>query len=87
MTLISVYFPFFGRFFPEIYNMSGQPENVKKYGPWFDYHQNPRAQIFKRDQGKVNDLNTLIKLMRLVFSSVTVNTSTRRKILRTYTTS
>jgi len=51
-------------FFPEIYNMSGQPENVKKYGPWFDYHQNPRAQIFKRDQGKVNDLNTLIKLMR-----------------------
>ena len=44
--------------------MSGQPENVKKYGPWFDYHQNPRAQIFKRDQDKVNDLNSLIKLMR-----------------------
>lgn len=60
----SVHFSFFGRFFPEIYNMSGQPENVKKYGPWFDYYQNPRAQIFQRDQGKVNDLNSLIKLMR-----------------------
>ena len=56
--------------------MSGQPENVKKYGPWFDYHLNPRAQIFKRDHGKVNDLNSLINLMRLVFSSVTFNTNT-----------
>ncbi|KAL9980614.1 hypothetical protein ACROYT_G009222 [Oculina patagonica] len=51
-------------YFPEIYNLSGQPENVKKYGPWFDYHLNPRAQIFKRDQGKVYDLNSLMKLMR-----------------------
>lgn len=51
-------------YFPEIYNLSGQPENVKKYGPWFDYHLNPRAQIFKRDQGKVNDLSGFITLMR-----------------------
>ncbi|XP_022780516.1 putative phospholipase B-like 2 isoform X1 [Stylophora pistillata] len=51
-------------YFPKIYNLSGQPENVKKYGPWFDYHLNPRAQIFKRDQGKVNDLISFIKLMR-----------------------
>ena len=79
--LTSAHFFLCGRFFPEIYNMSGQPENVKKYGPWFDYHQNPRAQIFKRDQGKVNDLNTLIKLMRSVPISVTFNTSTHRKIL------
>lgn len=62
--LASVQNSFVGRFFPEIYNLSGQPENVKKYGPWFDYHQNPRAQIFKRGQGKVIDLNSLIKLMR-----------------------
>nr|XP_058973240.1 putative phospholipase B-like 2 [Pocillopora verrucosa] len=51
-------------YFPEIYNLSGQPENVKKYGSWFDYHLNPRAQIFKRDQGKVNDLSGFITLMR-----------------------
>ena len=57
-------FCFLHRYFPEIYNLSGQPENVKKYGPWFDYHLNPRAQIFKRDQGKVNDLSGFIKLMR-----------------------
>lgn len=47
------------RYFPSIYNMSKQPDN-----PWFDYHQNPRAQIFKRDQGKVDSLSTMIKLMR-----------------------
>ena len=57
-------FCFLHRYFPEIYNLSGQPENVKKYGPWFDYHLNPRAQIFKRDQGKVNDLSGFITLMR-----------------------
>lgn len=57
-------FCFLHRYFPEIYNLSGQPENVKKYGSWFDYHLNPRAQIFKRDQGKVNDLSGFITLMR-----------------------
>ena len=41
------------------------PDLVKKFGPWFDYHQNPRAQMFKRGQGKVVDMDSLIKLMRL----------------------
>ena len=39
---------------------------VKKYGPWFDYDLHPRAQIFKRDQSKVVDLPSMMKLMRLV---------------------
>lgn len=39
----------------------------KKYGSFFDYHQAPRAQIFKRDQHKVSDLNSMLKLMRYLF--------------------
>ena len=44
--------------------MSGQDSMVKKYGSWFDYDLSPRAQIFKRDQSKVVDLATMMKLMR-----------------------
>ncbi|XP_048582385.1 putative phospholipase B-like 2 [Nematostella vectensis] len=51
-------------YFPTIYNMSGQEASREAYGSWFDYHLNPRAQIFKRDQSKVVDLETMMKLMR-----------------------
>jgi len=50
--------------FPEIFNLSGGPTLVEKYGGWFDYHLSPRAQIFKRDHGKVRDMGSMIKLMR-----------------------
>ncbi|EDO39917.1 predicted protein [Nematostella vectensis] len=53
-------------YFPTIYNMSGQEASREAYGSWFDYHLNPRAQIFKRDQSKVVDLETMMKLMRWV---------------------
>ncbi len=46
--------------------MSDQESMVKKYGPWFDYNQSPRAQIFKRNQSKVVDLASMMKMMRLV---------------------
>ena len=46
--------------------MSDQDSMVKKYGSWFDYNLAPRAQIFKRDQSKVVDLASMMKLMRLV---------------------
>ena len=48
--------------------MSGEDSMVKKYGSWFDYDLNPRAQIFKRDQSKVVDLATMMKLMRYTLS-------------------
>nr|XP_006813917.1 PREDICTED: putative phospholipase B-like 2-like [Saccoglossus kowalevskii] len=51
-------------YFKEIFNTSGCPENVAKYGDWFTYDKTPRAQIFRRDQSKVTDLNSMIKLMR-----------------------
>ncbi|KAK3787448.1 hypothetical protein RRG08_025714 [Elysia crispata] len=51
-------------YFPEIFNKSGQPALVAKYGDWFTYERTPRALIFKRDAPKVKDLTAMIKLMR-----------------------
>ena len=53
-------------FFEAISNVSDQKAMIKKYGEFFDYNLCPRAQIFKRDQGKVVDLPSMMKLMRLV---------------------
>ena len=44
--------------------MSGTATDRKKYGNFFDYHGAPRAQIFKRDQEGVVDMQSLVKLMR-----------------------
>ena len=52
------------RYFPEIFNMSGQGEMVKKYGDWFSHDHTARANIFRRDQGKVLDMDGMMKLMR-----------------------
>lgn len=51
-------------YFPTIFNASGNWENVKKYGDWFSYDKTPRSLIFKRDHGKVKDLDSMMKLMR-----------------------
>jgi len=51
-------------YFPNIFNMSGGPESVKKYGNWFTYDKNPRAQIFKRDQGKIKNMDGMYAMMR-----------------------
>lgn len=51
-------------FYPDIFTMSGNDELVKKYGDWFTYDKTPRAQIFKREQSKVKDVNSLMQLMR-----------------------
>ena len=34
------------------------------HGSWFSYTSTPRARIFARDQGKVEDEHSMIKLMR-----------------------
>lgn len=54
------------RFYPEIYTASVWNEAVKKYGDWFTYDKSPRSQIFRRDHGKVHDIDSMFKLMRLV---------------------
>ncbi|XP_074015954.1 putative phospholipase B-like 2 [Numenius arquata] len=51
-------------FFEEIFNASGNPELVRKYGDWFTYDKNPRAQIFRRNQTLVHDLDSMVRLMR-----------------------
>lgn len=40
-------------FYPEIFELSGAPEMVKKFGDWFTYDNTPRAKIFDRDHSKV----------------------------------
>ena len=42
-------------FYPEIFEKSGAPEMVTKFGDWFTHKDTPRAQIFRREQKKVKD--------------------------------
>ncbi|XP_071369739.1 putative phospholipase B-like 2 [Centroberyx affinis] len=51
-------------YYVEIFNASGCNELVKKFGPWFSLDQNPRAQIFRRNQTAVTDLDSMVRLMR-----------------------
>lgn len=51
-------------YFPEIFNASGGPSMVAKYGDWFTYEHTPRANIFRRDHHKVIDLKSMLHLMR-----------------------
>ncbi|KAL6114263.1 plbd2 [Pungitius sinensis] len=51
-------------YYKEIFNASGCNELVEKYGPWFSLDNNPRAQIFRRDQAAVTDVDSMVRLMR-----------------------
>lgn len=54
----------FLRYFDEVFNASGGPDLVKKYGSWFSFNDNPRAQMFRRNQSLVTDLESMVHLMR-----------------------
>uniref|UniRef100_A0A8B9U2V8 Phospholipase B-like n=1 Tax=Anas zonorhyncha TaxID=75864 RepID=A0A8B9U2V8_9AVES len=51
-------------FHEKIYNLSGYAEYVEKYGLDFSYELAPRAKIFRRDQGKVTNLEDMKYIMR-----------------------
>ncbi|XP_063078392.1 phospholipase B-like 1 [Engraulis encrasicolus] len=51
-------------FHAEIYKRSGYPEMREKHGDDFSYDLCPRAKIFRRDHGNVNDLDSLKYIMR-----------------------
>ncbi|KAI8725888.1 phospholipase B 1, partial [Biomphalaria glabrata] len=51
-------------YFEEIYNISGYPDYVKKFGIDYTYQLAPRAKIFRRDHSKVFDLNSMKSVMR-----------------------
>uniref|UniRef100_A0A2D4KS15 Phospholipase B-like n=1 Tax=Micrurus paraensis TaxID=1970185 RepID=A0A2D4KS15_9SAUR len=52
-------------YFQDIFNTSGLPALVQKYGDWFTYEKTPRAQIFRRNQTLIRDMDSMIRLMRL----------------------
>lgn len=54
------------RFFETVFNASGMQALVAQYGDWFSYTKNPRAQIFRRDQPLVEDMDSMLRLMRWV---------------------
>ncbi|KAF3695837.1 putative phospholipase B-like 2 [Channa argus] len=51
-------------YYVDIFNASGCSELVEKFGPWFSLDQNPRAQIFRRNQTDVTDVDSMVRLMR-----------------------
>lgn len=51
-------------FYKSVFNLSGLPAMVEKYGDWFSYDKTPRALIFQRDHSSVKNINTMIRMMR-----------------------
>ncbi|KAB0403694.1 hypothetical protein E2I00_004006, partial [Balaenoptera physalus] len=51
-------------FHEKIYNWSGYPVLVKKLGLDYSYDLASRAKIFRRDQGKVTDMESMKYIMR-----------------------
>ncbi|XP_053443374.1 putative phospholipase B-like 2 [Nycticebus coucang] len=50
--------------FETVFNASGLQALVAQYGDWFSYDGSPRAQIFRRNQSLVHDVDSMIQLMR-----------------------
>lgn len=51
-------------YFETVFNASGLQDLVAQYGDWFSYTKNPRAKIFQRDQSLVEDMGSMVRLMR-----------------------
>ncbi|XP_029778050.1 putative phospholipase B-like 2 [Suricata suricatta] len=51
-------------YFESVFNASGMQALVAQYGDWFSYDGSPRAQIFRRNQSLVRDLDSMTRLMR-----------------------
>eukprot|EP00762_Andalucia_godoyi_P006576 ANDGO_05030.mRNA.1 Phospholipase B-like protein G len=51
-------------FFPEVFNISGYPEMVEKYGDQFSYQKCPRARIFGRNASLTHSLLDVQNLLR-----------------------
>ncbi|KAB0351164.1 hypothetical protein FD754_016021 [Muntiacus muntjak] len=51
-------------FHEKVYNWSGYPILVKNLGLDYSYDLAPRAKIFRRDQGKVTDMESMKYIMR-----------------------
>jgi hypothetical protein len=59
------YFPSYNiPYFEFVYNISGFPEQLAKYGDAYSYKHCPRANIFRRAQAKVKTLDDYKNIMR-----------------------
>ncbi|XP_045152636.1 putative phospholipase B-like 2, partial [Echinops telfairi] len=50
--------------FEAVFNASGLQALVTRYGDWFSYDKSPRAQIFRRNQSQVHDMESMMQLIR-----------------------
>ncbi|KAH7941895.1 hypothetical protein HPB49_018362 [Dermacentor silvarum] len=53
-----------GTYFDDIFNISGQPAKVEKYGDYYSYEHCPRAKLFKRDHDNLTDMDSIMTYMR-----------------------
>ncbi|XP_054163965.1 putative phospholipase B-like 2 [Oppia nitens] len=51
-------------YFKDLYNISGNADMARKFGPFFTYNGTARATIFRRDHSKIVDMKTLYAFMR-----------------------
>lgn len=51
-------------FYEEVYNLSDYDKHSAKFGDELSYQLASRAKIFRRDQSKVTDMNSMLDLMR-----------------------
>ncbi|KAH7942094.1 hypothetical protein HPB49_020496 [Dermacentor silvarum] len=51
-------------YFDDIFNISGQPAKVQKYGDYYSYEHCPRAKMLKRDHDKLTDMDSIMTYMR-----------------------
>jgi len=51
-------------YFPYVYQVSGFSYFAEKYGPFFSYQNNPRAEIFRRDSTQVDSIEGIQRALR-----------------------
>ncbi|XP_070378120.1 putative phospholipase B-like 2 [Dermacentor albipictus] len=51
-------------YFPEVFEMTSQPESVEKYGDYYSYENSPRAKMFQRDHGNLTDMDSVVAYLR-----------------------
>lgn len=51
-------------YFRDIYDTSGYGKMQSKFGDYYSYTNTARAKIFARDQSKVEDVDSMMALMR-----------------------
>ena len=67
------------RYYSNIFQESGFAEMAAKYGSWFTWNGSPRALIYARNHSLVTDMESMIRLMRWVWSRVVI-TCVHRKL-------